>query len=198
MDKPEFHAKITEVAELLGMKVEDPGSNYLVLILVGKGERGGRFYARSWSNDRDKLMVSGEYPRFDGQSCSPKDERPVGISLAKTAAQIAHDIERRVLPTYRANLAIAWERFDAWTASRERREQMMQRIADEVGANYLLGDGRGCIFPPPPWREFIYKIEPRGDDQVTMEIEAPAELAIRILRVVKTHARVVQQSKEEG
>jgi len=198
MDKPEFAAKMTEVAGLLGMTVADPGHSYPALYLVGEGERGGKLYARNRVSDGDKLMVTGEYPRFDGQSCSPKDERPVGISLTKTPARIAFDIARRMLPTYRENLKVAWERFDFWTARREHREQMMQRIACEVEADYLSDVGRGCIFPPAPWHDFIYKIEPYGDNRVKMEIEAPEELAIKILRVVKAHAEAVQQSKEEG
>ncbi len=202
MNKEDFTAKMTEVAGLLGMKVADPGHSYLALYLTEEEERSGKLWVRAFSFGASggKMQVSGEYPRFDGQSCSPKDECPVGISLTKSAKLIAHDIERRVLPTYQENLKVAWERFDAWAASRERREQMMQRIARGVESNV---SDRGIIFPSLPWSDFIYKIEPYGNDKVKLEITAPEDLAIKILGVVKAHAehesnRVIQQSKEEG
>ena len=208
MDKAEFTAKMTEVAGVLGMKVEEEDLGYYspALHLIREGERSEKLFARTYSSGDGKMQVSGVYPRFDGQSCSPvRDMHPVGISLTKTAAQIAHDIERRVLPTYRENLKIAWERFDAWTANREHREKMMQRIAQAVGTRIhpvnIAGHevrSSGTIFPPAPWSDYVYKIEPHGDDKVVMEIWAPEELAIKILGVVRAHAEAGKQSKEEG
>ena len=194
MDKAEFLVKMTEVAGLLGMRVEIPGHGYPALYLVGEGERSGKLYARIYEyRHSGKMEISGEYPRFDGQSCSPRDIRPVGISLTKSAEQVAHDIQRRVLPTYRENLAVAWERHDAWTASRERRVKMMMHIACEVDSEV---SDRGTIFPPSPWSDHIYNIESYGDDKVQMELTAPEDLAIKILGVIKAHVTGGPNPKE--
>jgi hypothetical protein len=80
-----------------------------------------------------RLSITGTYHRVDGYEHDHSQglgNQKITVSAARSAASIARDIQRRLLPGYRHNLTVVRER----AAGQQRREAKLQAVQARISA----------------------------------------------------------------
>lgn len=149
--------------------------------------------------DGEEIRVeNGDYKtkgRFSFHGCYPRNEKgehmhygpSVSITVAaeKTAEQIAKDVERRLMPEYRAELKKAQEQAESSNRYHRARHENLKKIADHLGIGLTSWDGNKNEFIFPNLSG-IRKIEPYGEGTVRLEdVEVTPEMAIKIIDLIK-------------
>ncbi len=165
--------KMRAVAGLLRCSIEETESRFVRLRFPGGGEI-------ILEESRGRLEIHGSFPRSDGNYRAPRGEKHnISVSAEKSAEQIAHDIQRRLLPGYRKAYELAVKEMKEHEEQQSRQEVLAKHLADILGVEIPKHD---------PLEFYAYdpaRINGRtsGDD-VKLEITCKPDLAERICRVI--------------
>lgn len=185
--KAEKEAKFKRLAAfaplgvLLGFKFNDPGENDWAFDL-GDKER-GLFVRVDWRKER--LEVSGRYPKDSLRSTLPYNEQEPRISLSmnKSNERLANDIKKRFLPMYEALLARCKATQARWDDYETKKKANEQRLIDAGALKYShseMLDLPSCNFGE------IYGEATVSDKTVDLRLRAlPVELAEKILNFIR-------------
>ena len=179
MEREVFNEKMEMIAGQLGYtwQPDDTWANHGYLI--------GQDHVKiSVRNDdyphRGRIEFSSVYPIGRSGCYFTRNHVAITVAETKTPEQIAGDLQKRFLPTYRDNLKkvlAANQDFDDYEA---RKVATLKTVADYLGEE--IRDNR-CIYPII---NEIYNIENDGDKFVRIVIhQCTPEKAIEIIKVLR-------------
>ena len=128
--------------------------------------------------------IKGEEPYVEGYGQFGKRMPSINVSRSKTAAQIAADIERRLLPEYLEILALAQQRVAESNTYYNKTESMAAQIAKLIEADPSDLRGNKVHFyhsPFPIFQESLGDAEV-SDDDVKLTLRLSHENTLKILR----------------
>jgi hypothetical protein len=181
--------RVAQIAGLLGycinhVKNAKYDRDWRYLCFVRNGRKGLCFSIGDDRQNRDRLFISGEYPKdesgHDGVSYGEKPPK-ISVSLSKQNGQIASDIQRRFIPEYEALFRKAQERVDKTNEYARKRRGQIADIALYLGCDVPKEDGHGVYLNK--WG--VYRIEPYSDSAVKFEVQVDAKKAIEVLEVLR-------------
>lgn len=140
------------------------------------------------SHKPGRLVVRGEFPEGAANSVyEPARYTEITCDENKSPEQIARDIERRLMPEYGESLKVVLERIDNEKKYIAKRSAMIQKIANHLGLRVEDDDRRDRTRYPNIWIRYgkaVRNIVAYSDEKVKLEVEADADLAIKILAVI--------------
>lgn len=206
MEKEVFKAKVVKVAEALKMEAVftnrygEPLIDNRAFAQDNLGERlsfsNGCY---SGSHKPGRLVVRGEFPEgATGSVYEPAKYTEITCDENKSPEQIARDIERRLMPEYRESLKVVLERIDNEEKYITKRSAMMDKIAKHLGLGVRDDDRRDRTRHPNIWIRYgraVRDILAYSDEKVKFEVEADADLAIKILTVIDEAGALYEPGK---
>jgi len=131
---PDFTAALAPIAEALGdgWSVSDTQDSHRGQLA---GPDGMRIWVRteSWrTSARGRLFLSGSFDGLHDHTWK-LDRTEISVTLGKTPRQVAADIRRRLLPTYREALDIARQRKADHDAAEAARDALGAEICAALG-----------------------------------------------------------------
>lgn len=131
-----FDRKMSQVAKILGYSVELDTEGLNIARLMSEPDGDPRFYEdisiRSYD---DRLSICGWYPRAkDGCWLAHNLDSSITVTEKKTAEQVVKDMERRLLPDYRKNLATVIRNIKEYEQAGAKQEACLQELALVCGA----------------------------------------------------------------
>lgn len=134
--KPAFDAKVEDIADELkyGVGVSTVDSDWLNRAVLISGDKQIEICQGENHKGLDRLSIYAKYPApFDGDYRYQKPSESITVAYSKTAAQIAKDIKRRLLPGYKEKLAEEINKDDARQASHDEFVETLTVIGEAVG-----------------------------------------------------------------
>lgn len=141
--------------------------------------------------DPDRFCVSGEYfspiPNRIPTVYRSEDKPPfIRVTASKTAEQIARDIIRRFLPDYERVFKAVLERETRELFHANAQLNNLQTVGALFGMKPTEKDKYLYVSNHfPNEKIYVHRIEAYGNDRVKFEIQAPVDLAIKILKILK-------------
>lgn len=147
MEQQQFEIKVNRIAELLGKTAYDVKFRHSPQSLLATLTKGDEEIAISvgWASEKDRFHVKGFYP------CAINGKwrynlKPVSITMTekKSSEQMAMEICRRLMPTYREQLAQAVEWVAKENAFIKVRTEGIKAIAEVAGVFPRFVNGKEC------------------------------------------------------
>lgn len=91
------------------------------------------------TKSKGRLVIHGDYPGKEGYRL---DQHEITVAATKTPAQIAKDIERRLLPGYRQTLAERVAKLNRDAEARDKRLALAERLMEAIGPLATLPSNR--------------------------------------------------------
>jgi hypothetical protein len=159
--------------------------------------------SRTWAGP-GRLFIKGEFPTAldGGGSYGPynaRDKHSITVAGDKAPAVIARDIERRLLPEYRLDLAKALKSQIAHMARREAIKQTSNRLMAlgcKLNHNRESGDRVSLFADPEVFHVDTYATVHVDSTGVKFEISMDGDSAEKVLTFLKELGPVARESSE--
>ena len=153
----------------------------------------------SGSHKPGRLVIRGEFPEGAARNVyDPAKYTEITCDENKSPEQIAKDIERRLMPEYRESLKVVLERIDSEEKYIMKRSAIIEKIAKHLGLGVRDDDRRDPMRHPSIWIRYgraVRNIAAYSDEKVKFEVEADADLAIRILTLIDQAGALYEPGK---
>lgn len=155
-----------------------------------------------------RIVISGSYPSYKGQSCTPYHEAlpKITVAVKRGTAVVAREIQRRFLKTYLRIYELATKTAESSQAYDESRNSVIEKVADALGVPTRESfAGRGdlmCDVPGDPLDRRGTHVSGRftsyGPGAVVLNLgRCPTDLAVSIARMIREYLDAAQ-AKAEG
>ena len=119
-----------------GWTLEGPDASDYDPRVTFHGPAGEMVHMDNYGGSNGRWHLSGTLPQGLYNHKRYNDQTgDITVSASKTGAQIARDIERRLLPQYRATLNTARERFAAWQQDQRELTDITDRLIVALGGH---------------------------------------------------------------
>jgi hypothetical protein len=136
--------------------------------------------------NKNKLSVQGDYPKDrDGHMTSARRPK-ISVSGEKTGAQIARDVERRLLPEYLPILEKELAMNARWNESEDKAQDIAEQIARLVRVPRQPRETTVHFYKSPYniFRETMSRADVVGDNEVEITLRLSGENALMLLNQV--------------
>ena len=135
---------------------------------------------------KNKLTIVGDYPRDRRGQVSQARRPKITVSAAKTAAQIAADVQRRLLPEYLPLLERKLASSARQSEHEEKTADLTQKISEVVRVPIKQGETTVQFYQTPYkiFRGTMSHAAVHGDDDVELSLRLRPETALQVLNIL--------------
>lgn len=143
--------------------------------------------SQEYSNrNKSRLTVTTDYPRDHRNQISSAHRPKISVSASKTGAQIAADIERRLLPEYLPILDKELDSNRRWNEYEGKTTALAARIANVVKVKREPRETTVSFYHSPfgIFRDSMSEAKVVGDDEVELTLRLDGDATLKLLNLI--------------